>query len=230
MRHGEEEGGGKSERGPSRVRSRGAVGSGTLESLALELYGVIRERSRSMGSHGANNESSSGNRSENRGINPVSLTLLEQIRPLGELMTSWFEEVPYIDAAGKPRVLKIEGRGATFESLAKRFLPGMPLAEVVALAGRTANVGTLSGGRIALYGDTMVNLSKNRDAVLAQNILHVRQIFDTCLYNAQRDSDDGMPGRLERMVSNVLSTKEFEKFQGRVAGSCMTYANGSIGC
>ena len=56
---------------------------------------------------------------------------------------------------------KIEGNGATFESLAKRFLPGVPLADVVALACRTANVGTLPGGRIALYGDTMVNLSKN---------------------------------------------------------------------
>ncbi len=62
------------------------------------------------------------------------------------------------------------------------------LTEVVALACRTANVGTLPGGRIALYGDTMVNLSKSRDAVLAQNIMHMRQIFDTCLYNAHRAS------------------------------------------
>ncbi len=87
-----------------------------------------------------------------------------------------------------PRVLKMEGDGATFEALARRFLPGVPLADVVALACRTANVGTLPGGRIALYGDTMVNLTKRRDGVLAQNIMHVRQIFDTCLYNAQRRS------------------------------------------
>ena len=115
-------------------------------------------------------------------------------------------------------VLKIEGNGATFESLARRFLPGVPLADVVILACRTANVGTLPGGRIALYGDTMVNLSKNIDGVLAQNILHVRQIFDTCLYNAHRDPDDDKPGRLERIVTHVLTTREFGKFQGEARG------------
>jgi len=144
--------------------------------------------------------------------------LLGQIRPLGDLLTSWFEEVPYVDSVGAPRILKIEGHGATFESLAKQFLPGVPLADVVALACRTANVGTLSRGRIALYGDTMVNLSKNIDGVLAQNILHVRQIFDTCLYNAQRDPDDDKPGRQERIVTHQLSAVEFAKFQGEVRG------------
>ena len=88
-------------------------------------------------------------------------------------------------------------------ALAKRFLPGVPLADVVALACRTANVGTLPGGRIALYGDAMVNFRRNRDGVLAQNILHVRQIFDTCLYNAQRDPDDDKPGRQERIVTHL---------------------------
>ena len=110
-------------------------------------------------------------------------------------------------------------RGATFESLAKRFLPGMPLAEVVALACRTANVGTLPGGADRpLWRHDGEFIEEPGRRVLAQNILHVRQIFDTCLYNVHRDPDDDLPGRLERMVSHVLSTKEFEKFQGGVRG------------
>ena len=76
----------------------------------MELYGVIRAGAQEVWAlTEASNESSSGNRSEGRGIKPASVTLLEQIRPLGELLTSWFEEVPYVDAAGEPRVLKIEG-------------------------------------------------------------------------------------------------------------------------
>jgi hypothetical protein len=190
----------------------------TREALALELYGVIRAALKTYGLSPSEQKRIFGQSQRRSDIRHASVGLLGQIRPLGDLLTSWFEEVPYVDSVGAPRILKIEGHGATFESLAKRFLPGVPLTDVVALACRTANVGTLSGGRIALYGDTMVNLSKNIDGVLAQNILHVRQIFDTCLYNAQRDPDDDTPGRLERIVTHVLSTSEFEKFQGEVRG------------
>ena len=189
-----------------------------LEALALELYGIIRAALETYGLSPGEQKKLFGQSQRRSDIRQVSVEFLGQIRPLGDLLTNWFEEVPYVDSVGAPRVLKIEGNGATFESLAKRFLPGVPLADVVALACRTANVGTLPGGRIALYGDTMVNLSKNLDGVLAQNILHVRQIFDTCLYNAHRDPDDDKPGRLERIVTHVLSTMEFEKFQGEVRG------------
>jgi hypothetical protein len=208
----------KARAGPRRVARATLSDRAALESLALELYAVIRAALKTYGLSPRQQKKLFAQSQRLSRCKPVSMMLLDQIRPLGDLMTSWFEDVPYVDSAGEPRVLKIDGRGATFESLAKRFLPGMPLTQVVDLACRTANVGTLPGGRIALYGDTMVNLSKNRDAVFAQNILHVRQIFDTCLYNAHRDPDDGRPGRLERIVTNVLSTKEFEKFQGGVRG------------
>jgi hypothetical protein len=203
----------------SRVAARATLsGRAALEALALELYGVIRAALIKYGLSPRDQKKFFGQAQRRSDIKQASVELLKQIRPLSDLLTCWFEDVPYIDPVGAPRVLKIEGQGATFESLARRFLPGVPLAEVVALACRTANVGTLSAGRIALYGDAMVNLSKNRDGVLAQNILHVRQIFDTCLYNAQRDPDDDAPGRQERIVTQVLSAMEFEKFQGEVRG------------
>jgi hypothetical protein len=193
-------------------------GRAALEALALELYGVIRAALKKYGLSPGEQKKFFAQSQRNSNIKHVSVELLGQIRPLSDLLTTWFEEVPYVDSVGAPRVLKIEGQGATFETLASRFLPEVPLREVVALACRAANVGTLSGERIALYGDAMVNLRRNRDGVLAQNILHVRQIFDTCLYNAQRDFEDDKPGRQERIVTHVLSTMEFEKFQGEVRG------------
>jgi Family of unknown function (DUF6502) len=198
-------------RAPLSVRS-------AREALVLELYGVIHAALKDYGVSADEQKKLFRQSNRRTGTSQASVALLDQIRPLGDLLTSWYEEAPYVDSGGAPRVLKIAGRGATFETLAKKFLPGMPLADVVNLACRTANVGTLSGGRIALYGDTMVNLSKNPDGVLAQNILHVRQIFDTCLYNAHRDPDDDQPGRLERIVTHVLSAAEFEKFQGEARG------------
>jgi len=193
-------------------------GRAALEALALELHGVIRAALKKYGVSPGKQKKFFAQSQRKSNIKQVSVELLRQIRPLSDLLTTWFEEVPYVDSVGAPRVLKVEGRGATFETLATRFLPGVPLADVVALASRTANVGTLPGGRIALYGDAMVNLRRSREGVLAQNILHVRQIFDTCLYNAQRDPDDDKPGRQERIVTHVLSTMEFEKFQGEVRG------------
>jgi hypothetical protein len=121
--------------------------------------------------------------------------------------------MPYVDDAGKPKVLNIQGRGATFESLARQFLPQKPLDDVVALACVNANVGTLPGGRIALYGDTMVDVSKNREVALAQTILHIKQIFETCLYNVQTARDDAALGRLERIVNHIISADDFERFK-----------------
>jgi hypothetical protein len=201
------------------VAARAAVsGRAALEALALELYGVIRVALEQYGLSFSEQRKFFAQSQRRSDIRQVSDELLGQIRPLSDLLTTWFEDAPYVDSVGAPRVLKIEGHGATFESLARIFLPGVPLADVVALACSNANVGTLPEGRIALYGDAMVKFSRNRDSVLAQSIMHVRQIFDTCLYNAHRDPDDDKPGRQERIVTHLLSTMEFEKFQGEVRG------------
>jgi hypothetical protein len=125
--------------------------------------------------------------------------------------------MPYVDDAGKPKVLDIQGRGATFESLARQFLPQKPLAEVVALACGNADVGTLPGGRIALFGDTMVNVAKNREVAMAQTILHIRQIFDTCLHNVQSARSGAVSHMLERIVEHALSAEDAERFQKAIA-------------
>ena len=193
-------------------------GRAAQEALALELYGVIGAALKQYGLTPREQRKLLVQSQRRSNRKQTSAALLEQIRRLSDLLTTWFEEPPYVDSAGAPRVLKIAGERATFEGLARRFLPGVPTADVVALACRTANVGTLPDGRIALYGDAFVKFPRNRDGVLAQSIMHVRQIFDTCLYNAQRDTDDDKPGRQERIVTHLLSTMEFEKFQGEVRG------------
>jgi len=191
-------------------------GRAALEALALELYGVIRAGLEQYGLSPGEQKKLFAQSQRRPHTKQTSAELLEQIRRLSDLLTTWYEEPPYVDSVAAPRVLKIAGEHATFESLAIRFLPEVPLADVVALACRSANVGTLPGGRIALYGDAFVKFPRNSDGVLAQSITHVRQIFDTCLYNAHRDLDDDRPGRQERIVTHLLSTMEFEKFQGEV--------------
>src|ERR1700677_3068420 len=193
-------------------------GRAAQEALVLELHGVIGAALKRYGLSPSEQKKLFAQSQRRSRTKPTSAALLEQIRRLSDLLTTWFEEPPYVDSVGAPRVLKIAGERATFESLARRFLPGVSTADVVALACRTANVGTLPSGRIALYGDAFVKFPRNRDGVLAQSIMHVRQIFDTCLYNAQRDPDDDRPGRQERIVTHQLSAVEFAKFQAEVRG------------
>jgi len=183
-----------------------------LEPLALELLTVIR--------HALTDHGLSVNRQRllftqalrAAAIPDVSGPLLQQFCGLGDLIAAWLEDMPYVDAVGKPRILTIEGPGATFESLAREFLPEVPLPNVVDLACRFANAGTLPGGRIALYGDTMVNFSKSPESALAQTISHIRKLVGTCLHNVQTAQDETATGRLERIVGHVLSLEDFEKF------------------
>ena len=70
----------------------------------------------------------------------------------------------------------------------------------------------LSGGRIAFYGDILVNFSRSPEIVLAQTIRHIKQIVDTCLYNAHKPEGAAVRGRIERMVSGVINAKDFKNF------------------
>ena len=203
----------KPRQGPRRTsRVRHPVDS-PLEPLAMELYGVVGSALTKYGLSAAEQRRLFARTQRTARVSRASDPLLHQFRGLGDLISRWREEPPYVDASGKPRVLDIEGRGATFEGLVREFLPGRPVADVVALACRTASVGTLPGGRIALYGDTLVDLARNREGALAQTICHITRIFDTCLYNVQTAEDDAAVRRLERVVNQVISREDFDQLQ-----------------
>jgi hypothetical protein len=197
-------------RKPSRARLSEKT---PLEPLAVELYGVVRAALTKYGLSANEQKRIFARTHRSSSVERVSGPVLHQFRGLGDLISTWLEEMPYVDDAGKPKVLNIQGRGATFESLARQFLPQKPLSDVVALACGNANVGTLPGGRIALYGDTMVDVAKNREVAMAQTILHIKQIFETCLHNVQIARGDAALGRLERIVDHVISQEDFEKFR-----------------
>jgi hypothetical protein len=145
-------------------------------------------------------------------VTAISAQLLEQFRSVSELLTAWLQELPYVDATGRPKVLPIRGRGATFESLARQFLPERSLDEAVELACQAGTVDTLSGGRIAVYGDPMINIAENPEATLAQAICHITNIIQTVEFNARRGKKDRLKGRLERIVNAPLTPKQFELF------------------
>jgi hypothetical protein len=187
-----------------------------FDPLAFELFGVVRNILAHYGLTPGRQNRLFQRSLRAKTIPKVSAALLSEFRALADLLATWHGEVPYLDADGKPRVLNIKGRGATFEGLARQFLPKKSLREVVDLACRTANVGTLPGDRIALYGDIMVNFSGNAESVLAQAIYHATQVFSTGIHNVARTHADGTGRRLERTVHRTIVAKDFEKLQSAI--------------
>jgi len=126
------------------------------------------------------------------------------------MLRAWSEEPEYQDSAGRPRVLLIEGPQATFESLARRFLPGVSLANVVAMICARADVAIRPRGRIALVGGVLVTLADSPHQVLAQAIRHIDQVLSTLSHNAAVASGVPGEGRTERVLLGVIPGAQFD--------------------
>lgn len=182
-----------------------------LEELASEIYSIVRKSLQQFGLS-PQKQRRSFDRTRPTPIRRMSDRVLAQYKGLGDLVEEWHSEISYLDGSGRPRVLEIKGQGSTFETLAQKHLPHMPLEKVVALACHSTSIRAMPRGRIASRGDTMVNFSHTRLCALAQTVLHIRQIFETCLYNSSKARGTA-PGRLERVVHGLIDPRDFDKFQ-----------------
>jgi hypothetical protein len=142
----------------------------------------------------------------------VSGRILRAGRGVGSILLEWSRRAPYLDSEGKPRVLSIAGPGATFESLARRFLPNIPLEEVVALACENSEVVTRPGNRIALLGSILVKPGDTREKYLAHAIRQIDQLLQTLLHNWRVKRNSTEKGRMERVVIGVISRANFKPF------------------
>jgi hypothetical protein len=146
----------------------------------------------------------------------VSGQILRAEMGVGEILLEWSRKVPYLDSEGKPRVLSIAGPGATFESLARRFLPNTPLEDVVALACGNSEVIRRPGNRIALLGSILVKPGDSREKYLAYAIRQIDQLLQTLLHNWQVQRESAEKGRMERVVIGVISRANFRAFMGEL--------------
>ena len=110
----------KQRRGATR-RAKSPVATAEIAPMALELYSAVGAMLKHYGFTGPELKQAFERSQRSRSVPPASTQWGNELRPVGNLMAAWTEELPYVDESGKPRALDIKGRGATFESLAKRF-------------------------------------------------------------------------------------------------------------
>lgn len=186
------------------------------EDLSVEFFALVRLALSRLGVTGGEQERAIERSRHLKTAPHVSGPLLRDTRGLCALLLEWSRDGDYVDPDGKPRVLAIKGAGATFERLARRFLPKKPLKDVVAMACATAEVATRPGGKIALLGSIMVSVAKSPDNLLAHAIRQIDQLLETILHNAIVNRKGLSNGHMERMVLGVISAKEFDGFMSEL--------------
>ncbi len=201
---------GRGSKSAERTRPAKPSPAQTREDLAVELYAIIRLALKRFGVSPAQQRRAMARSKELSSVPYVSGPLLRGARGLGAILLEWSREAEYLDSHGHPRVLPIAGTGATFESLARRFLPEMPLQDVVSLACQTAEVARRPGSKIALIGSILVKIAKSRELYLAHGLRQIDQLLETMLYNRQKALKRFKVGRMERMAVGIISRAKFK--------------------
>jgi hypothetical protein len=128
------------------------------------------------------------------------------------LLNHWRNDKRYQRPEGTPRVLSIRGKGATFEALARTFVPKMRLNELIDMVCENAEVTRLKSGKIALVGSPVMMTPKIPEITLASLALRLRRLTGTVLHNASLPAKSKSNGRFERIVTGELTEREFREF------------------
>ncbi len=141
-----------------------------------------------------------------------STRLMERTSAISDLLSSWRRDRRYVDAAGSPRVLPINGKGASLETLARKFVPEMSVSEVLAAITRHGEATAYRGDQVALVGGSVVLTPKTAEMMLALLVTRIRRVSQTLLLNASLPEGSKGLGRFEREVHGVLSEREFKEY------------------
>jgi hypothetical protein len=141
-----------------------------------------------------------------------SKALVDRAVALADLLSNWRRDKHYTNSDGTPRVLPVNGRGATLERLAQKFVPTMPIEDVVAAITRHGEATILRNNKIALVGGTTIVSPKTPEMALAYLTVGFRRLAGTILWNMSLPEGKKGQGRFERQLVGRLSDRSFKKY------------------
>lgn len=101
---------------------------------------------------------------------------------VGEILSRWYRDSYYLDSKGLPKPLKMLGRGASFQKLAKRCLPGESTAEVLSALKRTDAIEIAEDGSIRPLRRTLTVFA-DRDLAIHHTFVALKGIVNTLKHN-----------------------------------------------
>jgi hypothetical protein len=138
-----------------------------------------------------------------------SAALIATITGTGDVLSMWRRDKRYTRSDGTPRVLPIRGKGATLESLVRRCVPSVPLAQVLAHICSHGEVTRYKDDKVALLGSSAMITQRTPEITLAWILTQFRHIAETAVHNAVIPAKEAGLGLFQRQVGGMLSEKEF---------------------
>ena len=184
--------------------------------LLKEMHHIVRDTAVELGVSATDRRRALALAGKDKKRPRPSLSTIQPTYRLAGILARWRFDKRYLRPDGSPRVLSIKGKGATFETLARPFVPTLPVEEVVEMICENAEVTRLKGDKIALIGSPVMISPKTPEITVASLILRFRRLAETTVHNAAIPANVKGTGRFERLVTGVLTDKEFRVFSQSV--------------
>jgi len=199
-----------------RARSPRACNARVREGLLIEALTSLRLAFAEFGTTPAEFERAWRRSRREKRVPAVSGPLLSDIRGIGDIIEQWSRSPAYTESDGKPRVLSVEGPGATFETLARRALPKMALARVVELAQEVGEVGLQPGGKIALFGSIFIGLKSSEERHLRHLVRQLVGLAANSVHNRRNANKHQDEGLISRISTGVIAADKLPSLVGEV--------------
>jgi len=117
-----------------------------------------------------------------------------------QILSAWHHEREFLDVRGRPAALPIDGEGATFSELMRRYAPALPVIAMVKELKSADAIAELRDGRLRALRRTYVPRGVSAERLrLWSSVLS--DIANTIEHNYSRD--DSTPARFERRALSL---------------------------
>jgi len=140
-----------------------------------------------------------------------SLEILGRYSQVGDMLSLWRRDKRYSERDGVPKVIPIYGKGATFERLARKCAPGIPVKHVLDIALHQCDVTLSTKKTVALVGSNVLIFSKKPHVTMAALNDNLRNLAMTLTRNVKLPAEKKSQGFFQRRVSGFMTEKEFLK-------------------
>lgn len=141
---------------------------------------------------------------------PQARELFHKALWLGELANEWSENSAFLDKSGRPAILPLEGRTASFAALCRKYFPSTSVEHVLALGAKTGMVERVASDKVALVNVCLM-LNGQRDLMLARAVLCVRGLLGGMVRSAKAKSL-GPELWPDRMACGYVRKERFNAF------------------
>lgn len=117
-----------------------------------------------------------------------------------QILSAWFHDAIFLDADGSPAPLPVEGDGASFTELMRRYAPALPVVAMIKELKSAGAIEELGDGRVRALKRAYVPVGVSVERLrLWSSVLS--DIANTIDHNLSRD--ESTPARFERRALNM---------------------------